>query len=148
VLFHSKDILETGETTTILQKFGDGEGFLSQTNSLLVKRAIAYIHENYNQPLSFAEITQELGISKNQLGKIFHEELGIGLWDYLTRYRIKEAKILLESTDLTIAAIASRVGFDDQSYFGKVFRTIIGQTPKQYRSNISRQGRELHISKN
>lgn len=141
VLFHSKDILEKEEAADILQKVSEGENYISQFNSILVKRAIAYLHENFSRPLSMTEITQELGISKNQLGKIFHQELGIALWDYLTRYRIKEARHLLETTDLTVASIATSVGFDDQSYFGKVFRTITGQTPKEYRLDTSRKNK-------
>lgn len=134
VAFHTKAILEAEEVTNILQRVSEGTNFLSQFNSALVKRVIVYLQDNYAQPLSLKEIAQSLGVSKNHLGEIFHQEVGISVWDYLTRYRIKEAKILLETTSLTVAAIAAKVGFEDSAYFSKVFRTVTGQSPREYRN--------------
>jgi signal transduction histidine kinase/AraC-like DNA-binding protein len=144
VAFQTKDILEEEEATGILQKVSEGTNFLSQFNSILVKRAIVYLQDNHARPLSLKEIAQELGISKNHLGEIFHHELGISLWDYLTRYRIKQAKLLLETTDLNVAAISAQVGFDDSAYFSKVFRSLVGQSPKEYRNLNSRRANELN----
>ena len=83
--------------------------------------------------LSRQEIAKAVGVSKNYLTQIFHQELDISPWEYLTRYRIKEAKELLHSTDASIAYIAARVGFDDASYFGRVFRKQVGCSPLTYR---------------
>ena len=134
VAFHTKRILDQGELVNVLQKVSEGTSFLSQFNSTLVKRTIAYLQNNYARPLSLKEISHELGISKSHLGEIFHHELGISVWDYLTRYRIKEAKFLLETTELTITAVAAQVGFDDSAYFSRVFRSLSGQSPKEYRN--------------
>jgi len=67
--------------------------------------------------------------------QIFHQELGISLWDYLNRYRVMRAKDLLLSTDESISMIAARVGFNDPSYFGRVFRKQVGCTPQAYRDH-------------
>ena len=134
VLLHTKDILRSDETIDVLQGALDGKVFLSQYSSLLVKRAVTYLQQNYARSLSLQKIAQEIGISKNYLVKNFHQELGISPWEYLNRYRIREAKRLLETTNLSITEVAAQIGFDDPAYFSRTFRTHTGQSPKQYRN--------------
>jgi len=133
VTFHSKDILSHDEIAAALRETIDDGEKLARHTSLLVKRAIAYIQQNHARDLSRQEIAKAVGVSKNYLTQIFHQELDISPWEYLTRYRIKEAKDLLHSTDASIADIATRVGFDDASYFGRVFRKQVGCSPLTYR---------------
>jgi signal transduction histidine kinase/AraC-like DNA-binding protein/DNA-binding response OmpR family regulator len=136
VIFHSKDILSEDEMITALRETIAGGESLSQPTSLLVKQAIAYIQQHYARDLSRHEIAEAIGVSKNYLSQIFHQELGISPWDYLNRYRIKQAKELLHSTDESITAVALQVGFDDASYFGRVFRKQVGCSPLTYREQL------------
>jgi YesN/AraC family two-component response regulator len=135
VTFQSKDILSWDEIATALRAAVAGGDQLAQPTSLLVKRAIAYIQQHHMRDLSRQEIAEAIGVSKNYITQIFHQELGISLWDYLTRYRIKRAKELLRGTDESIATIAEQVGFDDASYFGRVFRKQAGCSPQAYREH-------------
>ena len=106
---------------------------LPQPTSLLVKKAIAYLHDNYAMPLTRQDIARAVGVSANYLNQIFHQEVGIAPLDCLNRFRIIRARELLESTADPITAIAAQVGFDDPSYFSRVFRKYAGRTPQSYR---------------
>jgi transcriptional regulator GlxA family with amidase domain len=102
---------------------------------VLVKRAVVYLQNNYAQPLSLLKIAHEIGVNKTTLQKNFHQELGISPWEYLKRFRIKEAKRLLETTNLSITEVAAAIGFDNLPYFSRMFRTHTGQSPKEYRNS-------------
>ena len=132
VTLQSKGILSDDEIAAALHQSLFGKTLPAQT-SALVKRALAYFHQHYAQPLSRAEIARAIGVSGNYLSQIFHQELGISPWEYLNRYRIKKAKDLLEHTDKSVTAIAFEVGFNDPAYFNRVFRKIVGRSPGQYR---------------
>ena len=88
-------------------------------------------HHRRNQDV----IAQEIGISKNYLSEIFHQELGISPWEYLTRYRINQAKQMLKTNDRNITEIAALSGFDDPAHFSRIFKAHTGQSPKEYRNS-------------
>jgi signal transduction histidine kinase/AraC-like DNA-binding protein/DNA-binding response OmpR family regulator len=133
VTFQSKDILSEDETTATLHRMIAGTDFLPSQTSALVKRTVIYLQENYAHPLSRREIAESIGVSENHLSRIFRRELGISPWDYLNRYRIKQAKELLASTEDSITSVALQVGFNDPAYFSRVFRRQAGQSPSAFR---------------
>jgi AraC-like DNA-binding protein len=133
VTFHSKGILSAEETMAALRGALDGADTLSPPTSLVVKRAISYIQHHSACALSRQQIAEAVGVSKNYLTQIFHQELGISPWEYLSRYRIKQARELLRETNASVTAIAAQVGFEDASYFGRVFRKQVGCSPQAYR---------------
>lgn len=61
--------------------------------------------------------------------------MGVSFSNYLNKIRIEQSKLLLKNTDSSIVEIAMEVGFEDQSYFSKVFKNLTKMTPKQYRQN-------------
>jgi signal transduction histidine kinase/AraC-like DNA-binding protein len=136
VTLHSKGILSEVEAAAALHRA------LFQTDSLppqtgaLVKRTIAYFHQHYDRTLTRQEIAEAVGVSKDYLSDIFRQELGLSPWDYLNRYRILHAKALLNSTNDSITNIALRVGFNDPSYFGRVFHEQVGLSPRAYKKNL------------
>jgi YesN/AraC family two-component response regulator len=133
VVFHSKDMLAPDEAVAALQSMLDENTRLPQPTSTLVKRALAYIHQNYAMPLSRQQIARAIGVSERYLSEIFKQEMGISPWDVLNRFRIQRAQILLKASDASITDIALQVGFDDPSYFGRVFNKHTGLSPKAYR---------------
>lgn len=137
IALQTKEILSTEEASSSLQQVISGAPLLPHYNSMLVKRAVAYLQHNYTNSLSLQKIAEVIGVSKNYLVKNFHQEIGISPWEYLNRYRIKEARRLLGVTDLTITEIAAQVGFDDPAYFSRVFKVQTGQSPKEYRSQAT-----------
>jgi signal transduction histidine kinase/AraC-like DNA-binding protein/DNA-binding response OmpR family regulator len=133
VTFQSKDILSEDETTATLHRLIAGTDVLPSQTSALVKRTVIYLQENYTHPLSRRKIAEAIGVSENHLSRIFRRELGISPWDYLNRYRIRQAKQLLTSTEDSITSVALQVGFNDPAYFSRVFRKQIGQSPSAFR---------------
>jgi YesN/AraC family two-component response regulator len=135
ITVHSKGILSTDEISAALQRSLFGTDTLPAHTSALVKRTIAYFHQNYAEPLTRGEVASAIGVSENYLSQIFHRELGLPPWDYLTRYRIRQAEQLLRCTTESITAIATRVGFQDSGYFGRVFRRETGMSPTVFRAS-------------
>ena len=94
---------------------------------------IAYFHQNYHRSISRLEIAEEVGVNQDYLTRVFKQELGVSPWDYLTRYRIFQAKERLLATDENIGKIGYKVGFSDVAYFSRVFRRHTGLSPSKYR---------------
>ena len=72
-------------------------------------------------------------VNKSYLGTIFKKETGSTIPQYINEVRVEKSKLLLLEENLSIVEIASLCGFEGQSYFTKVFREIVGMTPKKYR---------------
>ncbi len=134
VTFHGKDILTDTEMVTVFQEIvGDGKR-LAQSTSLLVKQALAYLHQNYaDTTLSRQKLAQAINVSPQHLDRIFREELNLSVTKYLNRFRIQRAKELLRHTSDSITAIAMRVGYNDAAYFNRVFRELENRSPGAYR---------------
>ncbi|MNI97083.1 Arabinose operon regulatory protein [compost metagenome] len=74
-------------------------------------------------------------LSKSYVSRIFHQETGSRLVDYLTARRIKQACRLLSTTDLPVERIGITVGFPNASYFNQLFKKSLGTTPLKYRKS-------------
>jgi len=103
----------------------------------LVKR-----HAN-NCDLSLGFLAKELSLSSSYLSRVFSDKTGERLAEYITRTRIQSAADGLRSTQLSVKAIGSACGFRDTSYFCRVFRQLIGQTPQDYRARYYRASLEV-----
>jgi len=105
-------------------------------NARSLGEALKYIRENYHKNLTLENVAQQIYISPYYLSHMFREELGITFVEYLTMVRMEEAKRLLADPALSVVAIASQVGYEDASYFSKVFKRYVGMSPNRYRRNI------------
>jgi len=105
-------------------------------NAKSLGEALKYIRENYNKDITLEDVARNVYISPYYLSHLFKEELNITFLEYLTMVRMEEAKKLLKDTSLSIVAIASQVGYEDASYFSKVFKKYVGISPAQYRKNL------------
>jgi YesN/AraC family two-component response regulator len=137
VTLQSKDILSEDETAATLHRMLVGTDTLPTPTSALVKRTMAYFHQNYDRPLSRREVADAIGVSENHLTRIFGRELGLSPWDYLNRYRIQRAKGLLLCTSDSITSVALQVGFNDPAYFSRVFRKQVGLSPSAFRQQTT-----------
>jgi signal transduction histidine kinase/AraC-like DNA-binding protein/ABC-type sugar transport system substrate-binding protein len=134
VIFQTKDLLSETELAESLRRTLARDEPLPPHTSALVKQAIAYIQQHYNELISRQDIADTLGVSKNYLGRIFHQELGLSPWEYLIRYRILRAKELLLTTDYSVADVATRVGFETATYFSHIFHREVGCSPRAFRA--------------
>lgn len=100
----------------------------------VVWRVERTIRERYATDLNLGSIADEFGINPSYFSKKFKEETGINFVDYLARVRIEQAQVLLKHTELSIAGISRKVGFNDPKYFSKVFQALTGVKPSDYRN--------------
>jgi AraC-like DNA-binding protein/CheY-like chemotaxis protein len=133
VVVQSKGVLADGEMIAALHRSLFGEESLPLQTSALVKRSVAYMHQNYTRPLARWEIAAAIGVSENYFSRLFSQELGLSPRDYLNRFRISQAKVLLRHTGGSVMSVASRVGFKDPKYFSRVFRRLTGLSPSEFR---------------
>ena len=102
-------------------------------------RAITlYLQKNFGAGITRETVALEYGISPNHLSRLFREEGGMGFNEYLTLVRIDRVKMLLSQYQMTMSEIASRTGFKDSSYMGRVFRRHTGMTLGEYRASYGR----------
>jgi DNA-binding response OmpR family regulator/nitrogen-specific signal transduction histidine kinase len=106
---------------------------LGNETQRLVRKAMAYVHEHYTEPISLKDVARSIGMSKEYLARCFHQETGVTLVTYLNRYRIGQAKIRLAAGENNLTEIALEVGFSSGPYFSRVFRQEVGVSPSEYR---------------
>ena len=100
----------------------------------VVAQCIAYIDQHWQDSgLTIQHIADEIDLHRSQLTRQFTEVQGISPIQYLTGRRIQAAQGLLKRSDLSIQAVAQESGFEDPSYFSRVFRQRCGMTPLQFR---------------
>lgn len=100
----------------------------------LVEKGIDFLEKNYNRNLSLEEICGHLSVSKNYFSYLFKRDTGVSLWAFLTKIRIDRARSFLENTDWKNYEVAYNVGYDNPSYFNKLFKKYAGETPNEYRA--------------
>lgn len=99
----------------------------------LVRRARDCILSHIGERVTTLMLSRELGMNRTYLCKLFVEETGMTVNQYVTRIKMEEAKRLMDITQKSIAEIAEYLGCSSQSYFQKVFKQHFGLTPGQYR---------------
>lgn len=104
-------------------------------NHELVKRAIQYISKNFADTLTLEAVAGQVHLNPAYFSTMFKQSTGSSFKEYLNMVRIEESKRLLANTDYSLIDIAVATGFEDQSYFSKVFKKFTGLTPKQYRKD-------------
>jgi AraC family transcriptional regulator len=100
-----------------------------------VERVRHLIELRLGEPLSVKHLADEVGISHNQLTRLFHATVGDTVIGYIRGRRVQRAQHLLEHTTLPIKTIAAQVGIEDTRHFYKVVHAILGQSPTQVRHN-------------
>ncbi len=101
-------------------------------NQEVVRRAIGYISKNYAANMTLEDVANHVHLNPAYFSTVFKQSCGSSFKEYLNMVRIEESKRLLANTDYSVIDIAIASGFEDQSYFSKVFKKYTGLTPKQY----------------
>lgn len=100
-----------------------------------VRAAVAYIAENYAEPLELATIAGAVHLSPKYLARCFRESLGIPPMAYVRRYRLNRAREQLLTSDLSITHIAAHTGFRELAHFSRAFRSLFGVSPRILRDH-------------
>ena len=127
--------------TGIMHRFIDYTFDFSRIKHIdAVYKAMEYVRANYDKKLSLDEIARSAYLSRAYLSSIFKEETGESLSAYINRVRIEKSKVLLMDKDVSLIDIANLCGFEDQSYFTRVFKKTVGVSPKKYRDSRGAAG--------
>lgn len=138
--FTRKDCADTADVVeSYIQFIFDKYGNEGMTYDPLMENIKNYIRENMAYGFSVAELAAAFNYNEKYLGRLFKTRMGMSVRDYCNLLRVNKAKELLRETDMSISQIAGQVGFNNITYFDRVFRTITRLSPRSYRSPIRKK---------
>lgn len=118
-------------------------GWLRALSDPRIGGVLRSMHEKIEQPWTVAELASAAGMSRSAFALRFKEIVGETPLDYLTRWRIYRAAVLLSEGDKKLSEVANAVGYDSDGSFNKTFKRIVGVTPGEYRRAGNRREYEL-----
>lgn len=141
------------EITALLDRFETADELLSELDEILlrvykkmetvrternvftiIQGVKSYLEQNFSDPsLSLVQLSDQCGIAPTQLSRMFKEEVGEKLVDYLTKVRMEQAKLLLTETNKAVQDIALEVGYVHPFSFIRAFKKLVGKTPGDFR---------------
>lgn len=104
-----------------------------QSNQLNITELRRYIHRNLTTPLTLKELAESNHLSATHFSRLFRQHFGTSPMHYVIEQRMARAATLLTETTSPISLIGNAVGYDDAYYFSRLFKRIIGMTPRDYR---------------
>ena len=107
---------------------------------LLINNMTAYVTANLGFEIRMAEIAALFHYNPRYLGRLFKQETGVTLREFINQKRIEAAKERLRATTRSVIEIAGEVGFENVTYFNRVFKQAVGMTPTQYRRPSAESG--------
>ena len=111
---------------------GNGHG---RAEPVEIWKARNFIHENYGEELSLSRVAQFVNLSPNYLSEKFKEVTGINFVDYVARTRHAKALSLLHNLNHRVSEVAFAAGFQSLSQFNRVFKSLTGKSPTEYRAS-------------
>ena len=109
--------------------------FDSDQNHERIQKAVEYIRANYQKDLNMAMVSNYVSMNYSLFSVTFKEYTGVNFVNFLKDIRMEQAKKLLTQTDEKIVDISRMVGYENEKYFMKTFRTVCGVSPSEYRKN-------------
>ena len=139
---------EYDATVRLLQFFANQLGPLADQILLVhqtaepaqITRARNFIEAQHREKLSLAAVAKHAGMSTFYFCKTFKKVTGVRYTQYLSRVRVEEAKKLLLNHNYRVTEIGYEAGFQSLTHFNRVFRSIAGETPSEYRQHLPSAG--------
>ena len=116
-----------------------GKMVLNKKSSIISKpvmQCVDYIYSNIKDRITVQDLADHTGLSTNYLSRVFKQNLGISISDYIREKKIEKATHLLKYSDESIVDIANYLSFSSQSHFIQTFQEYTGLTPKKYRDRF------------
>jgi transcriptional regulator GlxA family with amidase domain len=107
--------------------------YFRQTQDAIISQCQEWAAQNYKTQSPVAALAQLSGLPPRSFDRRFKEATGMTALNYVHALRLEEAKQMLETGDQPIEAIANETGYEDTSFFSRLFRRKVGLTPAQYR---------------
>lgn len=114
----------------LLEMYGDSS---QQSSDILLDNIKNYIEENLLYDFSMADLATMFNYNEKYLGRLFKSKTGVTVAEYCNIRKVEKAKSLLKKGRLSIADIASQSGYNNVTYFNRIFKKITGRTPEEYR---------------
>jgi two-component system response regulator YesN len=134
--FYSIKQLEDWTYRVISKLKDDIENDIKSDRNSIILQVQNYIEENLKEDLSLQAISDHVYLHPVYLSKIYKVEMGEGLSEYIYRLRMEKAAHLLKNSRKKIRDISFQIGYENTSYFIKMFKKYYGQTPKEYRDSV------------
>lgn len=109
------------------------DGRSQAESSVRIERIISFIEDNYSRDLNLTILAGQFYISPSYLSRLFHRETGFTLTDYINHIRTLRAQRFLRESSEEIGRISRMCGFGSITHFGRIFKSISGMTPRDYR---------------
>ena len=109
---------------------------LEEKKAELLKDCLLYMEEHYQEKLYIRDLASLCRLNEQYFTRFFGNHVGVSPLEYLNRYRVKKATDFMLHSEEKIVDIAKNTGFHNQGNFIKTFRTIMGESPNQYRKRM------------
>ena len=104
----------------------------------IAERALRFVKENFNQSITLQNVAEHVKLSPFYLAHLLKKETSYSFMEYLVKLRMGEASSILKSTNRSIKEVAYQVGYDNPTYFSKVFRHYFKKSPQAFRRHYQK----------
>ncbi|MFS0724807.1 AraC family transcriptional regulator [Paenibacillus sp. 1P07SE] len=111
------------------------EEYAANVKEHYIYQAVNFIETNYSHSINIEDLARELNLNRKYMSKLFKEIVGVTPQNYLIRYRMERAAELMKNTTLSIGEIAQSVGYPDQLLFSRMFKKVMGASPRDHRKS-------------
>lgn len=101
-----------------------------------IQKAVRYVEEHFDEPISLSSLSARFHVESSYFSRMFRKETGENLMLFICKKRMEKAVEYMRETDRNLTEIAFMVGYDDYTYFNKVFRKMMGKSPREYRNAL------------
>lgn len=106
--------------------------------SYLIRNVINYIDQHFSAELSLSVLAETFGKNSSYLSNAFKKEVGDTLTEYISKTRIQASLRYFNTTNMSVADVASTVGISDFGYFSKLFKKYVGVSPREYKKMLDK----------
>ncbi|SKC77126.1 helix-turn-helix transcriptional regulator [Maledivibacter halophilus] len=138
-LLRGENVLKHSLSATIhrlLATMAESTSVQTKSTEYALSVAEAYLRQNYNKQISITDVADKVDMSIYYFTRQFHKQYGISPYEYLIMQRICNAKKLLLNTNMSTKQISEECGYNHPSTFITAFKSRIGTTPSQFRTNV------------
>ena len=118
---------------------------MTEKTDSIISQVKEYLDNHYCTAISRNDLADVVYLNPNYLSRLFKREMNTSINSYLIDKRIDKAKSLLEHSDMPVHAVSMEVGYNNFSYFTKLFREKTGQTPNEYRKSMGIREEEFFL---
>lgn len=109
-----------------------------QTKNPHIASVLKYINDNITQPISLSNVSSRAHLSKEYTSRLFKQEMGLTVSEYINKQKLSLAREMLANNNLTLQAISRNLGYENYTYFTKIFKECYGINPQKMRNELKK----------